>query len=78
MEFGTALQAAAATLVRRVLVPVLLVGLQRKVLPHLSVGMVWPQGQQKCYSSVGFYSACVSWMGVFPHWNGAPEVIKLL
>lgn len=46
MEFGTALQAAAATLGRRVLVPVLLFGLQRKVLPHLSVGMMWPQGQQ--------------------------------
>lgn len=58
MEFGTALQAAAATLGRRVLVPVPLVGLQRKVLPHLSVGMMWPQGQQKCRSCVRFCSAC--------------------
>lgn len=35
MEFGTALETAAATLARSVLVPVPLVGLQRKVLPHL-------------------------------------------
>lgn len=78
MEFGTALQAAAATLGGRVLVPVLLFGLQRKVLPHLSVGMMWPQGQQKCCSSVQFCSACVTWTGVFPHCSGVPEVIKLL
>lgn len=78
MEFGAALQTAAATLGRRVLVPVPLVGLQRKVLPHLSVGMMWPQGQQKCQSWVRFGSACITWMGVFPHWNGAPEVIRLL
>lgn len=77
MEFGTAFQAAAATLGRGVLVPVPLVGLQRKVLPHLSVGMMWPQGQQKCGSCVRFCSACITWMGVFPHCNGAPEVIML-
>lgn len=42
MELGAALQTAAATLGRRVLVPVALVGLQRNVLPHLSLGMMWP------------------------------------
>lgn len=78
MEFGTSLQTAAATLGRRVLVPVPLVGLQRKVLPHLSVGMMWLQGQERRHSCVRFSSACITWMGVFPHWNGALEVIKLL
>lgn len=60
MEFGAALHTAAATLGRRVLVPVPLVGLQRKVLPHLSAGMMW----QKCGSCVRFGSACITWMAV--------------
>lgn len=78
MEFGAALHTAAATLGRRMLVPVPLVGLQRKVLPHLSAGMMWPQCQQKCRSCVRFGSSCITWMAVFPHWNGTPEVTKLL
>lgn len=35
-------------------------------------------GWEKCCSCARFCSACITWIGVFPHWNWAPEVIKLL
>lgn len=57
--------------------PVQLVGLQRKVLPHLYVGMMWLQSQQKC-SYTRFFSAYITQTGVFLHCSWAPKVIKLL